>query len=129
MLNENGLTFKDFEKKTFEMICKLGQEYTRDFLERYDTYLMETRDKDAYRNKGKKKTTVKTVYGEVEYERRIYQVTRDDGLTEFVFLLDEQLELVAGEGLGAEVVEPWLLGWRFSGTLGVELGELVAPAV
>lgn len=74
------------------MICKLGQEYTRDFLERYDTYLMETRDKEAYRNKGKKKTTVKTVYGEVEYERRIYQVTREDGLSEFVFLLDEQLE-------------------------------------
>lgn len=98
MLNENGLTFKDFEKKTFEMICKLGQEYTRDFLERYDTYLMENRDKDAYRNKGKRKTTVKTVYGEVEYERRIYQVTREDGLTEFVFLLDEQLE-ISGVGL------------------------------
>lgn len=98
MLNENGLTFKDFEKKTFEMICKLGQEYTRDFLERYDTYLMENRDKEAYRNKGKKKTTVKTVYGEVEYERRIYQVTREDGLSEFVFLLDEQLE-ISGVGL------------------------------
>lgn len=98
MLNENGLTFKDFEVKTFEMICRLGQEYTRDFLERYDTYLMETRDKAAYRNKGKKKTTVKTVYGEVEYERRIYQVTREDGLNEFVFLLDEQLE-ISGVGL------------------------------
>jgi len=98
MLNENGLTFKDFEAKTFEMICKLGQEYTRDFLERYDTYLMENRDKEAYRNKGKRRTTVKTVYGEVEYERRIYQITREDGLTEFVFLLDEQLE-ISGVGL------------------------------
>lgn len=98
MLNENGLTFKDFEIKTFGMICKLGQEYTKDFLERYDTYLMENRDKDAYRNKGKRKTTVKTVYGEVEYERRIYQVTREDGLSEFVFLLDEQLE-ISGVGL------------------------------
>lgn len=98
MLNENGLTFKDFEAKTFEMICKLGQEYTRDFLERYDTYLMETRDKEAYRNKGKKKTTVKTIYGEVEYERRVYQITREDGLKEFVFLLDEQLE-ITGVGL------------------------------
>lgn len=58
------------------MICKRGQEYTEDFLECYDTYLLETRDKEAYRNKGKKKTTVKIVYGEVEYERRIYQVTR-----------------------------------------------------
>ena len=47
MLYENGLTFKDFEEKTFKMICKFGQEYTREFLERYDTYLMETRDNHA----------------------------------------------------------------------------------
>lgn len=98
MINENGLTFKDFEKKTFEMICKLGQEYTRDFLERYDTYLMENRDKEAYRNKGKRTTTVKTIYGEVEYERRVYEVTREDGIKEFVYLLDEQLE-ISGVGL------------------------------
>ena len=32
MLNENGLTFKDFEKKTFEMICKLGQKATTSIL-------------------------------------------------------------------------------------------------
>lgn len=80
------------------MICKLGQEYTKDFLECYDTYLMENRDKSTYRNKGKRKTTVKTVYGEVEYERRIYQVMREDGLSEFVFLLDEQFE-ISGVGL------------------------------
>ena len=93
MLNENGLTFKDFEKKTFEMVCKAGQEYTREFLEQYDTVLMENRDKAAYRNKGKRHTTIKTVYGEVEYDRRIYEVSRDDGLKEFVYLLDEQLEI------------------------------------
>ena len=93
MLNENGLTFKDFEKKTFEMICKAGQEYTKEFLEKYDTYLMENRDKSSYRNKGKRSTTIKTVYGEVEYSRRVYEVTREDGINEFVYLLDEQLEI------------------------------------
>ena len=93
MVTDNGLTFKDFEKKTFEMVCKYGQEYTKQFLEGYDTYLMENRDKAAYRNKGTRKTTVKTVYGEVEYERRVYEVIREDGLKEYVFLLDEQLEI------------------------------------
>lgn len=53
MVNDNGLTFKDFEVKTFKMICKWGQNYTREFLEKYDEYLMENRDKKAYRNKGK----------------------------------------------------------------------------
>jgi len=98
MIAENGVTFKDFEKKTFEMICKLGQEYTRQFLEKYDEYLMNTRDKEAYRHKGSRKTSVKTVYGEVEYSRRVYAVIREDGLQEFVFLLDEQLE-ISGVGL------------------------------
>ena len=38
MVTDNGLTFKDFEKKTFEMVCKYGQEYTRQFLEEYLPY-------------------------------------------------------------------------------------------
>ena len=65
------------------MICELGREYTREFLKRYDVYLMQTRDKSAYRYKIKRKTTVKTVYGEVEYKRRIYRVTREDRQTAF----------------------------------------------
>ena len=59
---------------------------------------MKTRDRKVYRHKGIKGTTVKTVYGEVEYDRRIYKVVREDGLEEFVFLLDEQLE-ISGVGL------------------------------
>lgn len=98
IVNENGLTFKDFEKKTFEMICRYGREFTKRFLEEYDEYLMKTRDRKVYRHKGIKGTTVKTVYGEVEYDRRIYKVVREDGLEEFVFLLDEQLE-ISGVGL------------------------------
>ncbi len=93
MLTEDGITFKEFEQKTFKMICKWGQDYTRRFLEKYDEYLMNTRDKKAYRHKGTRKTSIKTVYGEVEYERRIYKTIREDGDSEFVFLLDEQLKI------------------------------------
>ena len=93
MLNEKGLTFKDFEKNTFEMICKAGQEYTKDFLEQYDTYLMENRDKSSYKNKGKRSKTIKTVYREVVYSKRLYEIKRDDGIKEFVYLLDDQLEI------------------------------------
>lgn len=93
MLNEKGFTFKDLEKKIFDMVCKAGQEFTREFLELYDEYLMENRDKSAYRNKGGRKTTIKTVYGEVEYSRRVYETAGDDGIKKCVFLLDEQLEI------------------------------------
>lgn len=98
MLNEEGLTFKEIEEDIFKMVCEWGQSFAREFLERYDQYLMENRDKDAYRNKGLRETTVKTVFGEVNYSRRVYETVRDDGLKEFVYLLDEQL-YISGVGL------------------------------
>ena len=98
MLNDEGYSFKELEQEIFRMVCEWGQVFTRTFLEEYDTYLMNNRDKEAYRNKGLKTTTVKTVYGEVTYQRRIYEVTREDGIKEYVFLLDEQLR-IPGVGL------------------------------
>ena len=54
---------------------------------------MEGRDKKKYRNKGARQTTVKTVYGEVTYQRTVYEVAEEDGTKRFVYLLDETLEL------------------------------------
>ena len=68
MLKENELTFKDIETEIFRQVCSWGQNLTKEVLEKYDEYLMETRDKAAYRNKGLRTTTIKTVYGEVTYE-------------------------------------------------------------
>lgn len=93
MIKENGLNFKELEKNIFAWICQIGQEFTKDFLERYDRMLMEERDKKKYRNKGTRKTTIKTIYGEVTYQRAVYEVTGEDGLRHFVYLLDENLDL------------------------------------
>ena len=38
-----------------------------------DVKLAESRDKKTYRGKGKRKTSIKTVYGEVEYRRTVYR--------------------------------------------------------
>ena len=93
IITEKGITFKDLEKKIYTWVCRIGQEFTREFLERYDQVLMKERDKEKYRHKGTRQTTVKTVYGEVMYERVVYQVTEEDGSKRFVYLLDETLEL------------------------------------
>ena len=118
IITEKGITFKDLEKKIYTWVCRIGQEFTREFLERYDQVLMKERDKEKYRHKGTRQTTVKTVYGEVMYEREVYQVTEEDGSKRFVYLLDETLELgrvglvhqygaAAGEGDHGAVV-PWM---------------------
>ena len=70
MIKENGVTFKELEKNIYAWVCQIGREFTKEFLERYDRMLMEDRDKKKYRNKGARQTTVKTVYGEVTYQRR-----------------------------------------------------------
>ena len=55
--------------------------------------LMKQRDKCYYRHKGLRQTTIKTVYGEVTYQRAIYEAANEDGTKRFVYLLDETLEL------------------------------------
>lgn len=93
MIKENGVTFKELEKNIYAWICQIGREFTKEFLERYDRILMEGRDKKKYRNKGARQTTIKTVYGEVTYQRTVYEVTEEDGTRRFVYLLAETLEL------------------------------------
>lgn len=93
MIKENGVIFKELEKNIYAWVCQIGREFTKEFLERYDRMLMEDRDKKKYRNKGARQTTVKTVYGEVTYQRMVYEVIEEDGTKRFVYLLDETLEL------------------------------------
>ena len=93
MIKENGVTFKELEKNIYAWVCQIGREFTKEFLERYDRMLMEDRDKKKYRNKGARQTTIKTVYGEVAYQRTVYEVIGEDGTRRFVYLLDETLEL------------------------------------
>ena len=95
MIKENGVIFKELEKNIYAWVCQIGREFTKEFLERYDRMLMEDRDKKKYRNKGARQTTVKTVYGEVTYQRMVYEVIEEDGTKRFVYLLDETLELDA----------------------------------
>lgn len=93
MIAENGVTFKELEKNIYSWVCEIGRQFTAEFMERYDRMLMEERDKKRYRHKGLRQTTIKTVYGEVTYQRAVYEVLEEDGLRHYVYLLDETLEL------------------------------------
>ena len=52
MIKENGVTFKELEKKYSAWVCQIGREFTKEFLEQYDRLLMDDRCKMKYRNKG-----------------------------------------------------------------------------
>ena len=93
IVEENPVSFKILEQKIFDYVCEQGREITKIMLESYDRELAEGRDKKNYRCKGKRKTTIKTIYGEVEYSRYVYRTGTEDGRTAHVFLLDQAMEM------------------------------------
>lgn len=105
IIKETTLSFKDLEKKIYTWGCQLCQEFARDFLEKYDQILMKQRDKKQYRNKGRRQTTVKTIFGEVTFHRTVYECEGSDGEKHYVYLLDENLELDSVGLISANMVE------------------------
>ena len=93
IVDENLISFKELEQKIFNYVCELGREMTQIILESYDNELASARDRTKYRDKGKRSTTIKTVYGEVEYQRRVYQTFLEDGKKAHVHLLDEAMQM------------------------------------
>ena len=93
IVEERIISFKELEKKVFKYVCELGCEITRIILESYDKELAASRDSRQYRDKGSRKTSIKTVYGEVEYWRRVYRTRQEDGEKAYVYLLDKAMQM------------------------------------
>ncbi len=93
IVEEGLVSFKELEQKIYNYVCELGREITQIILESYDQELADSRDKKLYRDKGSRDTSIKTVYGEVAYSRKIYRTTTSDGETAHVFLLDQTMKM------------------------------------
>ena len=71
IIAEYGKSFNDLEKEIYLFACKMGCKFLSEVLEGLDAKLSRERDKGKYRHKGKKKTSIKTIMGEVEFSRAI----------------------------------------------------------
>lgn len=90
-LHAKDLTFKELERNFFELGCEIARELMQQVLGHADQELAENRNKAELRHGGKKKTTIKTLMGEVTIRRNIYKRVNEDGRTEYRYLLDEAL--------------------------------------
>ena len=88
---EKAVEFKELEKYIFSKCCEIGRAALKEALEAYDKELSQRRDFRKYRHKGSRKTVMKTVMGEVEYRRNVYESRNEDGRKVYVYLLDEAL--------------------------------------
>lgn len=93
IVDENLVSFKMLEQKIYDYVCELGRLITKQVLESYDAKLAESRDKKIYRGKGKRKTSIKNVYGEVEYRRTVYNTKTEQGEKAYIYLLDEAMQM------------------------------------
>ena len=85
------LTFKDIERKFYELGCEIAKNMMQQFLEHADEELAKNRNKSQLRHKGKKTTTIKTLMGEVVFRRNIYKKVTEDGQVQHIYLLDKAL--------------------------------------
>lgn len=93
IVEEKSVTFKELEKKIFAYVCDVAVEMTQIILEDYDRELHDSRDTKKYRDKGCRTTTIKTVYGNVTYDRHVYQTEDEEGHKAFLYLLDEAVKM------------------------------------
>ena len=91
ILNKDKVTFKDIEQEIYDAHCRMAREDTIKILNLLDEELHDAREKSEYRDKGLRQTTIKTVYGEVEYSRHVYMTKTEKGKNAAVFLLDKEL--------------------------------------
>jgi len=108
IVTKDEIKFNDLEKKIYKFVCFFGCMIIKLILELYDKKLMKARDSKKYRHKGLRKNTIKTIMGEVEYKRAMYEIN-ENGIKKTVYLLDEKLHIntegKVSENLLEKVVE------------------------
>lgn len=104
-LNDNSFTFKDLEQKIYKLACDEACKSLKEILELLDEKLLNERDTKIYRNKGRKKTCLRTIMGNVEYSRRVYEFDLDNGKKATKFLLDEYLGMDTIGNVSINLVE------------------------
>ena len=92
-VTEARISFNSLEREIYKTVCALGASLLKTALENWDIELSNNRDRSTYRHKGKRRRTIKTIMGEVEYARVIYETEDMSGRKSSVYLLDEALGL------------------------------------
>lgn len=92
-----GVNFKEIEETIRDYAFKEARKLMRMTLEEYDALILSKIDPRVFENKGLKKTSTRTLFGKVEYKRRLYDIKgrncKPGKSNEGVHLLDVALGL------------------------------------
>ena len=104
-VTESKKSFNTLEREIYKGVCTLGIHLLKTALESWDAELASARDRSVYRHKGKRRRTIKTIMGEVEYDRAVYEHVDNAGRKCSVYLLDEALGLSGSGFLSGVLME------------------------
>ncbi len=104
IVTKDELKFNDLEKKIFKFVCNFGCLILKLILEAQDKKIMKVRDTKKYRHKGLRQNTIKTVMGEVEYKRAMYEM-EENGIKKTVYLLDEKMHINCDGKVSENLIE------------------------
>ena len=83
-------SFEEAEKYVYSMGMEFARNVMKAMLEIRDLQILAERDAERYRCKGPRRTCIKTLMGEVECERRVYQdeaeVDEESGRKKSIYL-------------------------------------------
>ena len=91
-ITKNEIKFNDLEEKMWKKKMQEGLEELKTQLMAIDTKLLKNKDNKQLIVKDFQKTTIKCKFGDLEFYRRRYKLTKNNK-TEMVYLLDIYLEL------------------------------------
>ena len=85
--------FEDLTVAARKIALQIGREIVKQTLKAWDDNICEHRNKKRYRCKGKRKTCIKTWFGDIEYERNVYVDNQSGECGKCVYLLDEEKKI------------------------------------
>jgi len=108
-LTESTKNFHEIEGKVKKICNELGCKMLKEILENWDKELAKNRDREKYRHKGRRKRVIKTVLGEVEYERTVYEIRDESGSSGCVYLLDKAMGMNGSGYMSGQLSEQIVL--------------------
>lgn len=103
-ITKKEIKFNDLEEKMWKKKMQEGLEELKEQLKRIDNQLLKDKNNEELEVKDFQKTTIKCKFGDLEFYRRRYKLTKY-GKTKMVYLLDIYLELGYSGQYSQSIVE------------------------
>lgn len=101
-----SMNFSEISNFVYDFFMEQARDIVAEILKRRDLSILAECDTDRYVSKGLRKTSAKTRFGDIEFNRRVYMDKAAVEGPRYVYLLDQELDIHSGVGrVGQDVCQ------------------------